>query len=149
MKLLLRTESGEAVEFDVLPSDTFADLSQRLLEHGKVAVNLEQLSSKGRPVGMSANVMEYFNVGSRKINTCATKQSDEQNNNSKDDNQDELQCNGTNDNISNSEGEKIKVCNSPNSSIQETSLLSKKEKSSLRCTEDTESFADKIKLGRC
>lgn len=62
MKLVIKNQQGENLDFNVLPEDTFLDIQTRLLQNGKVILDLAKLSTGNKPFSLSANVMDYFGI---------------------------------------------------------------------------------------
>lgn len=74
MKLVIKNQHGENLDLNVLPEDTFLDIQNRLLQNGKVILDLAKLATGSKPFSLTANVMEYFGVENKTANVPYAKQ---------------------------------------------------------------------------
>lgn len=61
MKLVVKNK-GEHIDLEIFPEDTFFDVQNRILEDGKIILDIAKLASPNKPFSMSANVVEYFGI---------------------------------------------------------------------------------------
>lgn len=61
MKLVVKNK-GEDFDLEIFPKDTFFDVQNRILEDGKISLDIAKLASPDKPFSMSANVVEYFGI---------------------------------------------------------------------------------------
>lgn len=60
MKLVLKNSSGEAVSLFIKIDETFADLKARVQDEVGIALDLQDLTVKGRAITDDLRVVEYF-----------------------------------------------------------------------------------------
>lgn len=61
MKLVLKNK-GENFDLEIFPEDTFLDIQNRILEDGRIILDIAKLASPNKPFTMSANVVDYFGI---------------------------------------------------------------------------------------
>jgi hypothetical protein len=66
MKLVLRNTSGETVSLYIQPEETFQDLKQRVQTEVGIALDLQDLTIKGKNISDSQRVIDYFTSPGRK-----------------------------------------------------------------------------------
>lgn len=61
MKLVVKNK-GENFDLEIFPEDTFFDVQNRILEDGKLILDIAKLASPNKPFSLSDNVVEYFGI---------------------------------------------------------------------------------------
>lgn len=61
MKLVVKNK-GENFDLEIFPEDTFFDVQNRILEDGKLILDIAKLASPNKPFSLSDNVVEYFRI---------------------------------------------------------------------------------------